>query len=88
VSALLGQDVCMTKSGDVTITLTSDEALVLFDLLHHWEDADRVSVPRHKAEQVALWNLSALLERELIEPFDAKYRDLISAARDRLTPPD
>jgi hypothetical protein len=78
----------MTESGDVTITLTSDEALVLFDLLHQWEDADRVSVPRHKAEQVVLWNLSALLERELIEPFDTKYRDLISAARDRLTPPD
>jgi hypothetical protein len=53
----------MTETGDVTITLTADEALVLFELLHRWEDADRVSAPQHKGEQVALWNLSALLER-------------------------
>jgi hypothetical protein len=39
----------MTEGGDVTITLTSDEALVLFELLHHWEEADRVSAPQHKA---------------------------------------
>jgi hypothetical protein len=76
----------MTETGDVTITLTADEALVLFELLHRWEDADRVSAPQHKGEQVALWNLSALLERELREPFDAQYGDLVAAARDRLTP--
>jgi hypothetical protein len=70
----------------VTITLTSDEALVLFELLHGWEDAGRVSAPQHQAEEVALWNLSALLEREVPEPFDAQYGDLIAAARDRLTP--
>jgi hypothetical protein len=76
----------MTGTGDVTITLTSDEALVLFELLHRWEDADRVSAPEHQGEQVALWNLSALLERELVEPFDAEYGDLAAAARDRLAP--
>ena len=54
---------------DVTISLTSDEALILFDVLHRWEDEERVSAPSHPAEQVALWNLSALLERELREPF-------------------
>jgi hypothetical protein len=75
----------MTKAGDVTITLTSDEALVLFELLHRWEDADRVSAPEHQGEQVALWSLSARLERELRGPFDAQYGDLVAAARDRLT---
>ncbi len=78
----------MTESGDVTITLTSDEALVIFDLLHRWEDAERVSAPQHEAEQVALWNLSALLERELLEPFDSQYGDLVTTARDRLTAPE
>ncbi|MFN8194708.1 MAG: hypothetical protein U0R80_10555 [Nocardioidaceae bacterium] len=76
----------MTDTGDVTITLTSDEALVLFDLLHRWEDASLVSAPQHKGEQVALWNLSALLERELREPFDAHYGRLVEAARARLNP--
>jgi hypothetical protein len=78
----------MTESGDVTITLTSDEALVLFELLHRWEDTDRVSTPQHKGEQVALWNLSALLERELTEPFDSQYGDLVAAAKARLAPPE
>lgn len=76
----------MTETGDVTITLTSDEALVLFELLHRWEDSDRVNAPEHQGEQVALWNLSALLERALVEPFDAGYADLVAAARDRLAP--
>lgn len=69
---------------DVTITLTGDEALVLFELLHRWEDRDQVSPTEHAAEQVALWNLSALLERELREPLDARYSDLVVSARQRL----
>ena len=77
----------MPDPGDVTITLTSDEALVLFDLLHRWEDHDRVAAPEHEAEQTALWNLSALLERVLVEPFDPGYTSLVEAARRRLSPP-
>lgn len=82
--SLLGTMNPMTEKGDVTITLTSDEALVLFELLHRWEDADQVSASHHQAKQVALWNLSALLERELGAPSDAEYGDLVAAARDRL----
>ena len=73
---------------DVTVLLTGDEALILFDLLHRWEDDNHVSAPQHKAEQVALWNLSALLERELSEPFDSRYSELVSAARTRVASGD
>ena len=62
------QDLRMADLGEVSISLTADEALILFDLLHRWEDDDRVSARQHASEQVALWNLSALLERELREP--------------------
>jgi hypothetical protein len=51
----------MAVCPDVSISLTADGALVLFDLLHRWEDDDRVRPPQHASEQVALWNLSALL---------------------------
>jgi len=74
----------MAEVGDVTTSLTADEALVLFDLLHRWEDDEQVSHPKHHAEQVALWNLSAVLESALVEPFDSGYTDLVSAARTRL----
>jgi hypothetical protein len=73
----------MSETG-VAIRLTSDEVLILFDLLHRWEDEDRVTAPRNKAEQIALWNLSALLERELVEPFDSRYAELVAEATDRL----
>jgi hypothetical protein len=72
--------------GDVTISLTGDEALILFDLLQRWEHDEQVEAPQHEAEQVALWNLSALLERELLEPLDPRYTELVSEARARLTP--
>ncbi|MET8518480.1 hypothetical protein [Nocardioides sp. NPDC004968] len=71
---------------DVTITLTNDEALVLFELLHRWEDQERVGSPQNEAELVALWNLSGLLERELRAPFDPRYADLLAEATARLTP--
>jgi hypothetical protein len=64
----------------VTIQLSRDEALVLFDWLHRSEDEGRVSRPEHHAEQVALWNLSALLERELVEPFKQSYSQLVDEA--------
>jgi hypothetical protein len=76
----------VTKAGgeDVFIRLSRDEALVLYEWLHRSEDEDRLSQPVHDAEQVALWSLSALLERELVEPFQANYVELVAGARDRL----
>jgi hypothetical protein len=59
---------------DVVIRLSHDEALVLFELLHHRESQHRVTRPEHHADQVALWNLSCLLERELVELFDPSLR--------------
>ena len=73
---------------DVTILLTGDEALVLFDVLHRWQDDGQVSGQQNEAEQVALWNLSAVLERALVEPFNPRYNELVAEARARLTPKD
>lgn len=78
----------MADPSGVTVTLTADEALVLFELLHRWEDDKRVGSPQHSSEQVALWSLSALLERELVQPFDPGYDLLVAGARDRLARED
>jgi hypothetical protein len=37
-----------------------------------------------EAEQRALWNLTCLLERELVEPLSPVYQELVGRARDRL----
>src|SRR5713101_6236224 len=66
----VGHDQCMHPAADdhVVIQLSRDEALVLYELLHRWEEHGQVAEPEHHAERVALWNLSATLERELAQP--------------------
>jgi hypothetical protein len=67
---------------DVQISLTPDEALVLFELSSRVDDDDlRIE---HRGETRALWNLCATLERRLIEPFKSDYRERLAAARERL----
>lgn len=69
---------------EVTITLSNDEALVLDALLADLDD--QASIPiTHPAERRALWNLSASLEKVLVEPFKPDYEKLLAAARERLT---
>ena len=67
---------------DVDLRLSGDEALVL----HDWVARFNASDPTFddQAEQRALWNLEALLERHLVAPLDADYDAALAAARDRL----
>ena len=68
---------------EIRFVLSKDEALVLFELLHRWEDAGGVGDP-DRGEQVALWAISGALERVLTAPFDADYLAQVDAARRRL----
>jgi hypothetical protein len=71
---------------EVMVSLSHDEALVLFDWLYRTDErTDRFGdLVEDQAEQVALWNLTCLLERVLIEPFAGEYPELLQQARDRL----
>lgn len=69
----------------MNVALISDEALVLFELLHRWEDSGRIDTALMPGEQAALWALSGRLESVLIEPFEGNYRELVDYARRRLT---
>ena len=67
------------------IDLSSDEALVLFELCSRFIDSDAESVPlAHAADRVALWGLTCALERVLSEPLRSDYSTLLAAARERL----
>lgn len=71
------------------ITLSRDVALVLFEWLEQREEADWVGVPvTHRGELRALSQLGGALEKTLPELFDARYTDLLAAARDRLAAAD
>jgi hypothetical protein len=69
---------------EVTVTLTSDEALVLFELLHRWEDSGELDNLLLPGEQTSLWALSGRLESILVEPFEGNYPQLVNDARQRL----
>jgi hypothetical protein len=70
---------------DVTLALTHDEALVLFEWLHREGVRDRLeTLVAHPAELIAIDSFAALLEPELAEPFAENYVELVQAARERL----
>ena len=68
---------------EIQISLTKDEALVLFELLSRFSDSDKLEI-EHQAEERALWNLNCSLESVLVEPLKENYFELLQAARERL----
>ncbi|WP_417386748.1 hypothetical protein [Gimesia sp.] len=65
------------------LKLTEDEALVLFEILSRYSEDSFLGI-EDQAEQRALWNLQAILEQSLTEPFQQNYQSELAAARDRL----
>lgn len=85
-SLLTRNELSMTPpESPLTIELTRDVALVLFDLLYRFENTEKLEI-QHPAEEQALWSLSGLLDRELVEPFRSDYAELLDQARARLRP--
>lgn len=72
-----------TLNDGVTITLTSDEAVVLFEFLRRFSDTDKLSI-EDQAEQRALWNLCCIFEKASVGPYDVPHAAAVRAARDRL----
>ncbi len=70
-------------SQNITITLSHDEALVLFEFFSRFDDSDDFTL-RHTAEYLAFMRMSAQLDKSLVEPFQPQYQDLLRAARDRI----
>ena len=76
-------------SDGTQITLTPEEALVLFDLLSRWcaeggAPSPHASCFESTAEGAVLHGLLAYLESQLVAPFKTDYRDLVNEARNHL----
>ena len=70
-------------SDTVTIQLTPDEALVMFDWLSRFNESGDGTF-RDQAEQRVLWDVHAALESSLVAPLDPQYDQLLAAARDQV----
>jgi len=67
----------------VQVSLTCDEAIVLFELLQRFSETDMLSL-EDEAEKRVLWNLCCLLEEKLTEPFSLNYSERLTQARNCL----
>ncbi len=70
-------------SKEVNITLTEDEAWVLFELTRRFSDSDELKI-EDQAEERALWNLCCIFEKTLHQESAVKYEKFIAQCRDRL----
>ncbi len=70
---------------EVTLKLSSDEALVLFEFLTRFRETEQLII-EDSAEQEVLWGLLYSLEKVQKTPFDSDYRDQLRHARERLRP--
>ena len=64
----------------VQLELTSDEALVLFDWLARFNEADE-AIPKDDAEERVLFDLEASLEKTLVAPLAANYKEELESAK-------
>lgn len=67
----------------ITLHLTRDEALVLFEFFARFDEEDIFRL-RNNAEFVAFMRVAAQLEKSLAEPFASNYQELLASARSRL----
>ena len=74
-------------SEKVTLELSKNEALVFFDWITRFNEADDHSFA-DQAEQRVLWDLEAILEKNLAEPLADNYGDLLAEARNRVRDPE
>lgn len=69
--------------GNIQISLTFDEAIVLFELLKRFNEQEELSTIA-SGEKSALWNLGCLLEKSFHLPSGLDYDDTLNRARQRL----
>lgn len=69
---------------EISLGLSRDQALVLFDWLTRTSEAGEPAGFADQAEQRVLWDIEAALETLLTEPLEAEYRARLLTARDRV----
>ena len=68
------------SSSSLPISLTPAEALVLFEWLSRWQESEQFNIA-HPSEERVLWDLTAQLERQLVEPLQRDYTAKLNDAR-------
>ena len=74
----------MADQQNITLTITKDEALVLFEFLARFNETDHPDIFEDQAEQRILWDIECLLNQQLAEPFRSDYKNILNEARNKI----
>jgi hypothetical protein len=66
----------------VSIELTENEAIVLFDYLSRFNNKMNPQAFEDQSEQRVLWDIESTLEQKLSVPFGADYTEILKKARE------
>ena len=69
-----------TQASEVQLSLSRNEAIVLFEYLSRYTDTGKLAI-EDQAEQRVLWDLCAMLESHLHEPISPDYDGMLERAR-------
>jgi hypothetical protein len=69
------------ENNKLKLELNKNEALVLFDFLSRFNETDKKELFEDQAEERIMWDLEALLEKQLSEAFKPDYKEIIKKAR-------
>ena len=72
------------ENKNITITFSEEEALVLLDWLHNFNEEEHPTLFQDQAEQRILWDIEAVLEKVVLVTFDSNYQDILSKARRKI----
>jgi hypothetical protein len=73
-----------SKNKLIEINLSEEEALVLLELLHNLNQEEHSNLFKHQSEQRVLWDMEAVLEKEVSIIFNTNYQELLLKARQKV----
>jgi hypothetical protein len=71
----------------VTLELSREQALVFFEWLSKFNATEGRRF-KDQAEERVLWDIEAMLESTLVEPFEGRYEELLAKAREAVRDPE
>ena len=66
---------------EISLRLSKSEALVLFEFVSRFSDAQMLSI-EDQAEKRVLWDIGCLLEKQLVDPLTPDYAAALAKARE------
>ena len=72
------------KNKNISIMLSEDEALVLLEWLHNFNEEERPTLFQDQSEERILFDLEAELEKVISGTFTDDYKNILLKARERI----